>query len=345
MKDRSATVSGENHMHRLPGSKVMFLALVLPAFCLISLNLKAQPAVLFSSSQALINEKNVDAVIMDNSFVSTDQFRVRIDWLGQNSDAARVTWNVSDFTGFRPKDKLENFQRGKEDKYAKTAVQAQGDTIGIWLNSMDLGPNPAPNNGSLSISAGWWFQDKNLRPFIDENTGLEIDFDMQIPYDGTIGNAAAFVKINLFFQDIYDSNGLILGVPVYDRRTLIAEWASIHSDATGTTKITIADAGLNAKVGWFRKAPSSVDFQSATYSGFRRFQVGISPRDFQTLLHDVRRWNNCPTTGQLCPSGDFSRYRLTHFNLAVEIYDPDNASHGQLGISFKNLRVRQAPFE
>ena len=66
--------------------------------------------------------------------------------------------------------------------------------VGIWLNSMDIDGVSVPNNGALSISAGWWCDP--AVPLFPTAGGLALSVDLKVKFDGTTPDAASFVKFN-----------------------------------------------------------------------------------------------------------------------------------------------------
>ena len=139
--------------------------------------------------QPVLDDEEVPHRIIGEVRPDGEKFLVRVANMGRDAELSAVTWDVGQYTGFRPaaEDQLGRFQRGPAQSVQGSAVQMRRDEIGIWIDS----DHPRPRAGSLIpvCPAYWWWDVKTApRPFADPQHELTMAFDMQVPTADRVGD-------------------------------------------------------------------------------------------------------------------------------------------------------------
>jgi hypothetical protein len=89
---------------------------------------------------------------------------------------------LGDKTGFFPSVPLTRYQLAYTGKPNSTGVQAQGDTVGVYLNSADLPDGSDKGMNKMMITPEYALPaDTHFRPFADTGARIVYHFDLQIP--------------------------------------------------------------------------------------------------------------------------------------------------------------------
>lgn len=275
---------------------------------------------------------------------------------------------VGDFTGFYPQPPVSSCQLGANPySYGASAVQIQAATIGLWSNA--LSDRITPGDAML---AGCQFEPEYSCPitgppaFPTPNNGLRVGVDLQVPYDGTnhaSSSSFAFAYLNLMLQSgcpsgIHASctkgnpasvscgctkcadgrsNFFTLSIQLYDGRSPQVIYPSIHYDSyAGTPQGVsgpIAVDVVGGRAGFFSTVSGS--FESAHFSGYKHFEVVLTPTTFSTLLQKIQA--TYPSALESAAPKDYRVIGVSLINELGQAVPPTQQDHAQLGLSFKNL--------
>jgi hypothetical protein len=286
--------------------------------------------------QPVLDDEEAPHRILGEVRPDGEKFLVRVANMGRDAELAAVTWDVGQYTGFRPAtgDQVGRFQRGPAQSVQGSAVQMRRDEIGIWIDS----DHPRPQVGSLLpvCPAYWWWDVKTApRPFADAQHELSMAFDMQVPTADRTGCAEVYVCAYFLLRDERSGQHFWLGASVFDLRGAMRFPDTVHfDDWEGGTQLPILFTALNGRSAWLHPGPGSQHFQDQPFSSYRRFEFRVGVSELRTaILAMKQRW---PKLGDL--SEEPRDYQLTHFNINPEVYAPFE-SRGRLGLALRAIRV------
>ncbi len=290
---------------------------------------------------------NIDQIALASpALPPNNKYTVADGWGNPKPLLPIASWRMSNYTGFDVPDPVGSYQRGNVDAYGSSGVQIFGQRVGLWLNSSDV--FGVFYSGSNSLNTGCWYQSApfaQLFPTADHE--LDVSFNTQVAFDGSTGNAHG----QAYFQFIaVDTSGkctkncaFSFSAGFYSKFGANGTSKGVEGDATGTLPFVLAGGGIDA-VGWYRKMPDSIGYQTTTF-GNSRVHFRMSPSEFVLMRNGVV--GKFPVYSGL--SADPRDYSLSLLNVNGELYDPckdpthiatcDGTDHGQLGMSVDTFRV------
>ena len=315
--------------------------------------------------------------IINGNVPAENQFTLYNGWSTGPLAPVKTWWSgLFDAIPYR-KSGIELMQWGTADAYGHSSLLVQGTMAGMWMNSMD-GDTRLPVQGkSGSMNVGCWYFTPNALPplFGTMASAVDVSFDTNIAYDGSMGGATqGGVYNDEHFQVYYDmlvrdrtcyathandrnkdaACGLNLTVSVYTTRISHARDFAMHGDdGVGSASLAykIIATGIDAPeacggacpVGqnWFTRMPDSTHFVTRPTNNLHvHFQIPAAK--FANLLRYAQ--TKVPTL-----SLDPLHYDFATLNVIGEGADPCYGSadascaaashHAQLGMSVANFRV------
>jgi hypothetical protein len=241
-----------------------------------------------------------------------------------------TSWAAGDKTGFYPTPPVEH-QRGFEDRYGTTTVQAQGGVVGAYLNAQEL--SPATDHGKLMITPAFrWSDASAARPFSDPAQTLLVSLELQVPTasDAHRPGSSAYVVPSLEFTDRVSGTKLSYGSYLFSNGIASGNKVDIAFDAPSRS-ITVGAPDDDGSPLLLRM-PGSDQFTGTPWSGWRTFSYAITRRAFAFALDQVRK--RYPKANA---SPDPADYRLTMFHLNAEVQHGEGPA--ELGWSMRNARI------
>ena len=288
-----------------------------------------QPTLYFS--QPSIDASQVNTTIIGEVNPENNKFLIRTSG-GPNSASNIVTWDVGKYTGFTPSGNLGDYQRGPNNITDGTAVQIQGTTGGVWINSQQTA-----NTASLITATPaywWWNPTPHYKPFETSGSEVGFSFDMKVPTALRGGEGQAYVVAYFLFKDQNNPNNQFwYGAQVFDLRGPVPE-TILKDDWENGTGLPIVLSILNDGSKWVSKAPSSKAFQKKTWSDFKYFEFRINDSQFKSVLTELKKNNSSV-------SDNPADYYIDHINFNPEIYQANGGANNwaQLGMAFKNMQI------
>ena len=281
--------------------------------------------------------------------------------LGYNvnvSSVSPVYYNMGDFTKFTPNNKPGSQRSHDNTWYGGTGFQAEGNTVGIIINSGSLAGTISSNIQSTNypLVAMYNFGIK-ARPFQNSNKMLTYSVEVQVPQSDAVGCAVVngvndcttnYASMVFLLRDTSTNRHLWYAASFFDHRGNSMKKEFLHFDAwasegtSGALNIPIV-SGIVSKPGqiyhtYTTPLDSSQNFTGTPWNGFRRMKYGISRANFQYAINKLK--NSCTNCVQNLYSGDPSDYELVHYNFNPEVHFVNTpGSHGMMALSFRNLTV------
>ena len=200
--------------------------------------------------QPAVEASEVDTRVIGEVRADGEMFLVRLANVGDEADAAAITWDVGRYTGFRPaaSESLALFQRGPRQTAEGTAVQVRGTEIGIWIDS----DHPRPRQGALIpvCPAYWWWDVKSApHPFLDPAHQLSFVLDLQVPTAERDGQAEVYICAYFLLRDQRSGRQFWLGASLFDPRGAAQFPDTVHFDGwEGGTQLPILFTALTTAV-------------------------------------------------------------------------------------------------
>jgi hypothetical protein len=148
--------------------------------------------------------RNIDSMLFVGTNTPADQFAV-VQWpFGASGGGdAPVSWSVGDVTGFY-RTNLAASQRGvsssSSSSYGSTAVQVEGGTIGILIDSNSLKNSGASTSTLFPILPQFNFSNNSQpAPFAQPGQTLVYSLDAQIP-TARADNVKSFAYATMYFN-------------------------------------------------------------------------------------------------------------------------------------------------
>ena len=250
----------------------------------------------------------------------------------KRSDGALVptSWTAGDKTGFYPTPPLEH-QRGFEDRYGTTTVEAEGGVVGAYLNAQEV--SPTTDFGKLMITPAFRWSDASAgRPFSDPAQALLVSLELQVPTasDAHQPGSLAYISACLEFTDRLSGTKLSYGSELFFNGHADSNSMHIAFDAESQSIMIYAPDDDGSPI--LLPVPGSDHFTGTPWRGWRTFSYSITRRAFNFALDRIR--DQYPNANA---SQDPADYRLTMFHLNAEVQH--GSGPAELGWSMRNARI------
>ncbi|MEI7468618.1 MAG: hypothetical protein WCL57_10410 [Chloroflexota bacterium] len=238
--------------------------------------------------------------------------------------------DLSSYTGFVPEGDLARYQSSVSATDAGSALQAQGNTVGLWVDSMT---SPSAERFKVAQWAYCW--QESVFPWAGEhNTRLCIELDAAVPYCDMYGGAISYAYVAIAIRDCANQTVFWLQQSLFDTRGKryrlegIFPWAEMNS--------LIALGYFGGKY-YCSPLPKTAILSDQIWCDWRYFGVSIS---ITQLLRVIASANT--RLGQRW-SGNPEQYRLELIGVGPEVCTEGkggfNERHGRIGMKIRDLRV------
>jgi hypothetical protein len=267
----------------------------------------------------------IDGKVCSDKPLPAGQTVVHTSGLGDLS-AKPIPWPVGDFTGFYPKGRVQDFQRGlSEEFYGSSAVQLQGTIAAMQIHTYSW---PIYEKYRLALLYYGW-QEQVFPWRYGPSAKLCIDHHAVVPSswtgDGSLNYAYTAIGVN----DTATGKSLWIAMLVYDCRgpIMFAETGVWWPEAS----IAIA-LGFYGGKRYSSLLPKSSWTASETWKEWRYFGFSISREQLQTMIVEV----NDKYSEKYSTNPD--DYQLALFDVGPEMTTPQ-ASNGHMAMKIKDVRV------
>lgn len=242
-----------------------------------------------------------------------------------------VTWRVGDKTGFYPSRPLERHQLGMRNIFSSTALQIEGDTVGAYLNSADLGRAIDGKESKEMVAPAYEFPALMQQALLaGDNSAFACSLQLQVPTASDHGGpkSRAYVNLNLLFAK---NNG---NVRLSFNGGLFANGRGDYSERLGYDPVTRNVLVLTPILPTSKWSAYNVDSeirQSLPWRGWKTFQFRLTRETFASALkaakdkHPEISWGSDP-----------AEWKLVQIHLNAEIHYETGAA--ELGWSMRLLK-------
>jgi hypothetical protein len=236
-------------------------------------------------------------------------------------------WDAGSRTGFTPANP-STAQLGFQDVAGSSAAQAQGDTVGAYLNSSDLPPSSADQKMMITPEYRWVAGSEPV-PFSSSQSSLSGSMDLQIP---VATGTDAYVVLDYLFT-APDGKQISYGIKVFHNGSADNAVGTSIDGPTGNYE-------LNSPLGiietYVTHGSDSAVNTGTPWSGWQHFDWSISQAQFAAALQFLNA-----TYPGVFASLDPSQYMLSEVHLNAEFHTQGQPA--QLGWSMTGLKVWTAP--
>jgi hypothetical protein len=238
--------------------------------------------------------------------------------------------DLSHVTGFAPEGDLLQYQSSSHDDEIGSAVQAQGDTVGFWIDSTSA---PVTTRFKVAQWAHCWRD--AIYPWAGRHsTKLCVSFEAAVPHSDTSLGATHYAYMAMAVRDCATQTVFWIQHSFFDVRGKrykiegIVPWAEMNS--------VIALSFFGGKH-YCTPLPHSATMSAKTWREWRYFASSISS---DQLLRIIASAN---TRLGLCWSGNLEQYRLELIGVGPEVCIEHETQghlvHGKLGMKMRRLSV------
>jgi len=242
-------------------------------------------------------------------------------------------WAAGAKTGFYPSAPVDKHQSGFRDIPGTTTVQADGDTVGAYINSADL---PAGSHKYKMMITPQYLASPagRVRPFGQSGRAILISLELQVPtaLDAHSGGSETYVSADLTFKDPNGRTKISYGCNLFHNGHPRGPDGHVRLD-TDSQNMMINSAVVSGNQ-WLTLQRGSAVGQSAPWMGWKVFAFAITEKNFEAGLRALRE--SIPTA-----SIDPADYEFMGFHLNAELHFND--APAQLGWSMRHVKIVDAP--
>ena len=234
-----------------------------------------------------------------------------------------TSWDAGSMTGFEPDQPLADHQLGFRDEDGASTVQAEGDTIGVYLNSKDLtkgsGGDKMMITPELKLPAG-----QRIRPFETPGMALAGSLELQVPtaHDLDRHGNMSYVVADFGFEDRHSHTKVSY------------KFALFHDSPRKGDSQPTAESMRDTEVGGLDGPSRSymvgnpvatgarlitllagcAPYQNQPWKGWKAFGAAITSDQFKLALQALKAKGN-GFAGSMNPAD----YEFTHWHLNAEL--------------------------
>jgi hypothetical protein len=249
----------------------------------------------------------------------------------EDGELVPTEWAAGEKTGFYASLPLARHQAGFRNAQGSSTVQADGDTVGAYINSTDL---PAGSHQfKMMITPQIIFAPADqVRPYEQSGRALVVSLELQVPtaVDGHNDGSDTYVNADLVFVDRNRNTKISYGCNLFfnghpHRRPV----GNIALDLD--TQNTMINSALGWQHDWLTALGSSAS-QSAPWKGWKAFNFAITEKNFASALAALNQKN--PDARASVNPAD---YTLVQFHLNAELHFKTSAA--ELGWSMRHAKI------
>ena len=244
-----------------------------------------------------------------------------------NGQLVATAWDAGSMTGFAPT-AITDAQLGFQNLQGTSTAQAEGGTVGAYINSNDL--PPSTSDQKMMITPQYIFPSGSQPvPFAAAQTTLGGALDLQVP---TAGGSNVYVVEDLLFQD---GNGVRVSFGI----KLFRNGGSDSTIGTGydsPTNTYMVNSPLGNNQLFVTSATGGASASGSTWTGWRHFEWSVSEAQFTSALHYLAAQypDQVKTT-------DPAQYVLTEVHLNAEFHTQGKPA--ELGWSLRGMQLWNTP--
>ena len=252
--------------------------------------------------------------------------------------------NIGNHTGFYPTQPLEKYQAAFRNGPGASAVQIEGDTVGVYLSSSDL-PDGSPGHKMMITPA--FMVPKKIYVFARGDRSIVCRLNLQVPTAHDLNRAGNFTYVlaEFVFEDWRTKTQISYGINLFHhnparvppptkqflRLTEVGPYdAPSHSFQVGNR------LALDSRV--VTPLTGTTLFETQTWSGWRPFNFAITQENFKTALRSLK--DKEPTFNGPDNPAD---YALVEWHLNAELTFATGPA--KLGWSLKGAELAVVPTE
>jgi hypothetical protein len=243
-----------------------------------------------------------------------------------------TAWGAGGKTGFYPSAPVEKHQAGFRDASATTTVQADGDTVGAYINSADL-PEGSHEYKMMITPEIIVPPSAQVQPYAQAGRAILVSLELQVPtaVDAHRDGSETYVNADLVFVDhsrgtkiSYGCNLFFNGHP--HRR------AGGHIRLDQDTQNMMINSVVGLDTAWLAAQPGSAVSQSEPWNGWKVFRFAITEKNFAQALDAFDQTNRSAKVS--VKPGDYS---FVQFHLNAELHF--NNAPAELGWSMRHAKI------
>lgn len=244
-----------------------------------------------------------------------------------------VSWSAGALTGFTPSSPLSRYQLGMKDSIGSTAVQADGGTVGVYLNSNDL---DSSLEWKMMIEPEVDFnKSSGLFVFSKANQMIVVSMDLQIPtaVDQNVGTSNTYANIDLLFTDTVSGTTVSIDPNLFHNHKPLGASTTERLSVDSVTGNILVNSPIMSGTVYTTKLFGSDVYQGAPWTGWKHFRAGITYQQCAAALDSVQKAHPEITNLSVNPA----TYYFTRFHLNAELHY--QTAPAQLGWSMKNAQL------
>jgi len=237
-----------------------------------------------------------------------------------------TAWNAGAKTGFTVVNPA-TAQLGFQNIAGTSAAQAEGNTVGVYINSLDIlgtGADPTVDTKMMITDTYDFATDVAVWP----GTPINGSCYLQVPTDVQTSGKVNSIQLNYLFNG---PGGITVSFNVSLFSLIIATAPSFVVDPPTGDHVITTQLGLTN--GYVTQGSGSAAVQHAAFSGFTFFSWSFSQAQFAQALVDSN------TALGTSISTDPTQYKLTKFHVNAEFHT--NGGHSELGWSMHDFKTTQ----
>jgi hypothetical protein len=250
----------------------------------------------------------------------------------QDGELVPTDWSAGEKTGFYPSAPVGSHQAGFRDVRGTSTVQAEGDTVGAYINSTDL--TAGSHQFKMMITPQIIFAPADqVRPYEQAGRAVVVSLELQVPtaIDAHNDGSDTYVSADLVFVDRNRSTRISYGCNLFfnghPRRRPVGNIA-LDLD----TQNTMINSAVGLQNDWLTALSSSAVSQSVPWKGWKAFNFAITENNFVSALAALNQKN--PGVHASVNPAD---YTLVQFHLNAELHFKTSAA--ELGWSMRRAKI------
>jgi hypothetical protein len=255
-------------------------------------------------------------------------------------------WRAGDMTGFYPSAPLSEHQASFRDAEGATTAQAEGGTVGVYLNSKDL-PNAAAVTKMMITPAFKPPAAQRVYPFAQPGVALANSLELQVPVAHDLNQRGNFTYVvSVFvFEDRSTHTQISYEFNIFHDNPRQKTAAPPNPEKMDQTAVGVFDKNSHSFQVGNPIAPGSrvltmlsgsTLFQAHPWHGWRLFDAAITRENFQAGLQDLSK-KSSSFSGSQNPAD----YALTEWHLNAELQC--STGPAELGWSMRGARIVLVP--
>ncbi len=243
-----------------------------------------------------------------------------------------TAWSAGGKTGFYPSAPIDQHQAGFRDASGTTTVQADGDTVGAYLNSADL-PEGSHQYKMMITPEIIMPPSAQVQPYAQAGRAIVVSLELQVPtaVDAHRDGSDTYVNADLVFVDQSRGTKISYGCNLFFNGHPHRKPGG-HIRLDQDTQNTMINSIVGLDNAWLTVQPGSAVSQSEPWKGWKVFRFAITEKNFAQALYALDQ-----TNGSAKVSVNPGDYAFVQFHLNAELHFKN--SPAQLGWSMRRARI------